>query len=789
MFLRVLKKDLLRKKTMNVVLLLLIALSATFAASSVSNMVTVNNALDYFAQESNLADYYLILQQQESDIGAIDDWMASSDAITNGRSQEYLLLTEEKVTHDGKEVWTNSGGLSFTTVPVDGDYVFADDKRIEHIAPGEIALSYSICEHSGLELGDTITVTSGDTTCELTVTYVMKDMLFGSDFIGFNRAILSETDYRALADEAEAGDLRTLYSLSTDDMSPLLQEKNALSYAAVYEFEGSLLRSTFYMEIITFSLLIIVAVVLMAIAFVLLHFAISFTIQEDYREIGIMKGIGVSAAAIKGLYAFKYVCIAVVGAGMGFLASLPFSGILLGPLNNTLLMGDAQQSFGLRIVCALFVVLLILAFVWLGTHKVQKLTAIQAIRGGATGERYVRKGLIHLATSTRISTVSFLAVNDIFSGLRNYLSLTVALVLGITLVVLPANAANTLKSDGLSEYFALGTPDVVIDNKRYDTYVGAGGLQRLEQDMQEMEEEFAQQGVALTLDMRYQYNVKVYVDDPTTARHIVATHYMREGETGLAALEGSAPHLGNEIAMTRMEMEVLGVEVGDRVQVVLGSTDRAYLITGSYENMINLGLGLTFSTQLPPDSEAFGEPAGMTGTFVDRDAVPAQIEQLKEAYPSYTLWTAREFITSSIGDIYGTITGVKNMILVLVFGVNLLVVMLLSKTLLARNRGEIALLKSLGFANGALVRWQVTRMALVAVAALVVGLLLASALNPAMVRLTFGLMGAPNIPAVIEPLETFVLYPALLLAGTVVAVFLSVLSLRGVDKRAFDAIE
>jgi putative ABC transport system permease protein len=314
-------------------------------------------------------------------------------------------------------------------------------------------------------------------------------------------------------------------------------------------------------------------------------------------------------------------------------------------------------------------------------------------------------------------------------------------------------------------------------------------LQRLEQDMQEMEEEFARQGVALTLDMRYQYNVKVYVDDPDTARHIIATRYIREGETGLAALEGSAPHLGNEIAMTRLEMEVLGVEVGDRVHVVLGSTDRAYLITGSYENMINLGLGLTFSTQLPPDSEAFGQPAGMTGTFVDRDAVPAQIEQLKQAYPSYTLWTAREFITDSIGDIYATITGVKNMILVLVFGVNLLVVVLLSKTLLARNRGEIALLKSLGFANGALVRWQVTRMALVAVVALAVGLLLATALNPVMMRFTFGLMGAPNIPAVIEPLETFVLYPALLLTGTVVAVFLSVLSLRSVDKRAFDAIE
>ena len=48
MFFRILKKDLKRKKTMNVILLLFVVLAAMFVASSVNNIITVTNGLDYY---------------------------------------------------------------------------------------------------------------------------------------------------------------------------------------------------------------------------------------------------------------------------------------------------------------------------------------------------------------------------------------------------------------------------------------------------------------------------------------------------------------------------------------------------------------------------------------------------------------------------------------------------------------------------------------------------------------------------------------------------------------------
>ena len=50
MFFRILKKDLKRKRTMNFILFLFIILATMFLASSVSNLMAVTGAVDYFME-------------------------------------------------------------------------------------------------------------------------------------------------------------------------------------------------------------------------------------------------------------------------------------------------------------------------------------------------------------------------------------------------------------------------------------------------------------------------------------------------------------------------------------------------------------------------------------------------------------------------------------------------------------------------------------------------------------------------------------------------------------------
>ncbi|MDE7212160.1 MAG: hypothetical protein K2O03_12075 [Lachnospiraceae bacterium] len=58
MYLRILKKDLKRKKTMNAIVLIFIILAATFIASSVNNMFTITTALDDYFEMAEVPDYW-----------------------------------------------------------------------------------------------------------------------------------------------------------------------------------------------------------------------------------------------------------------------------------------------------------------------------------------------------------------------------------------------------------------------------------------------------------------------------------------------------------------------------------------------------------------------------------------------------------------------------------------------------------------------------------------------------------------------------------------------------------
>ena len=51
---RILKKDLKRKKSINIILLIFIALATTFIASSVTNMSVILNATDDFFEAAEL---------------------------------------------------------------------------------------------------------------------------------------------------------------------------------------------------------------------------------------------------------------------------------------------------------------------------------------------------------------------------------------------------------------------------------------------------------------------------------------------------------------------------------------------------------------------------------------------------------------------------------------------------------------------------------------------------------------------------------------------------------------
>lgn len=116
MFLRILKKDLKRKKTMNIILLLFVILCSMFAAAAVNNIIAVTGGIEHYFDVADVPDVNVqMLTSEDNDLGEKIGELACVKEI---RTEHWLCVSSSKYfRHNGKELdnFTNAAYL-FTYV-------------------------------------------------------------------------------------------------------------------------------------------------------------------------------------------------------------------------------------------------------------------------------------------------------------------------------------------------------------------------------------------------------------------------------------------------------------------------------------------------------------------------------------------------------------------------------------------------------------------------------------------------------------------------------------------------
>lgn len=112
MFWRILKKDLKRKKTMNIILLLFVILCSMFAAAAVNNIIAVTGGIEYYFDAADVPDVtVLMLNSGENDLGEKIGELACVKKI---RTEHWLcVLSSKDFRHNGKQLdnFTNAAYL------------------------------------------------------------------------------------------------------------------------------------------------------------------------------------------------------------------------------------------------------------------------------------------------------------------------------------------------------------------------------------------------------------------------------------------------------------------------------------------------------------------------------------------------------------------------------------------------------------------------------------------------------------------------------------------------------
>lgn len=777
MLFRILKNDLKRKKTMNIILFLFIVLATMFVASGINNVITVMNGTDYYLDKAGVGDY-VIITMGDHVVGFLDEMLETEDVIKEYRLEQVIYGGQDSVTAEDGSKLKSKNTTIFQSIENSGIKFFnGENEEITTIEKGHIYVAGKFMDENDLQVGDVIRLEHSGLEMTFILDGMAKDALFGSEFMGNTRFILNDEDMQTLLENEE---IYVHYQgeicyIDTDDVREMSSVTANISNVAFVGTRSSI-KVCYVMEMIVAFVMLILSVCLIIVSFVVLKFSITFTITEEFREIGVMKAIGLSNDKIRSLYIVKYLLMAMVGAMLGFFASIPFGKLLLDAVSKKMVLGN-NGGVLINVLGVLLVVFVIVLFAYLCTGKVKKSSPVDAIRSGQTGERYKSKSVLRIHKCPTGNAL-FMAMNDILSNPKRFITIMISFGICTLFVLILVNTTATMKSPNLIHTFGTKTDLYMTDISDVMEYMNTGSKEGMRGRLEEMAQELCDEGMPAKLCIELQYKYPITFEGNEFV--LTCQQGLNTEISDYVFTEGVAPQNKYEIAITPQITEITGAEIGDIITIHYGAGDMDCMVTAYFQTMNNLGEMIRLQQEAPVDFDYISSAMSYQIDFTDepsKEEIELRKERIKNLYDNDKVMDTAEYCIDCTG-VADTLESVQFLLLGITLIVVILVTILMERSFIADEKSQIAILKAVGFKECAVIKWQVYRFGLVALSSVILAATVSIPMTELCITPIFGMMGATEIDYNIDPLRIFVLYPGVVLIITIVVAWITALYTR-----------
>lgn len=771
MYFNILKRDIKRKKTMNVILLLFTVLASMIVSSGISNVVTVMNGTDYFLDKAGIGDYMIFTQSGDGGVTKILD---ESQNVESYKMEDCLWLCKDDLKISGKEVEMKS-----STVVLEGfsdsaiTYFKSNNEELKSVKRGEIYVTAGLLKKNNVSVGDELRINLKGTDRKFKIAGEIKDALLGSDMMGNTRLIINQEDYLEYdSDEFKEYNGRIFY-IKANDVKAVKSETTDAK-GILFSGERNMIKLCYVMEMLVAMIVLVLSVCLCIVSFVLLKFVITFTINEEFREIGVMKAIGIKNRKIRSLYMTKYFAMSVVGGIIGFFAGIPFGSVLISSVSEKMVLGN-DAGILLNIAGSMLVVLVMSGFAYFCTRKVKKATPVDAIRNGQTGERFSKKTRYSIR-KTHFGNALYMAVNDVLSAPKRFITITLSFFLCSIFVFGVVMVTDTMKSDRLIGTFG----------KKSDVYITSAKLMEMEFISKEGNENIIKQIENIENDLEKmgmpgKVSTEVWYKYPVTSNGKVYSVTLQQCKQNKMSdyeyTQGSAPQNADEIAITKTVAKEIDAQIGDTVTIDFGDEKRECIVTAYFQTMNQLGSVIRIHEDAPTDMSNASALMAFQIDFDDKvndKELRKRIDRIKDFYDIEEVFDAAQYCDDCMG-VADTMDAVAKLLLIITCIVVILVTVLMERTFISDETSQIALLKAVGFRNSFILRWHVLRFMLVAVTSEVLAIAFTYPVTKLWCDPIWKMMGATNVKYYFKPLSLMVVYPGIILLINFVSVLLTAL--------------
>lgn len=161
---RILKRDLKRKRSINVILLVFIFLSTMFIAGSLNNFAVVTTGVDYFLEQSGIGDFLIVTmggepgEPSEND-KSIEEFLKGQEQVERFTVDENLLFSENQIKlGNGKKIALGNTAVLSSFDIRQQKFYDKENREITEMEDGTIYLGQKLEPKGQVKVGDTLAV-------------------------------------------------------------------------------------------------------------------------------------------------------------------------------------------------------------------------------------------------------------------------------------------------------------------------------------------------------------------------------------------------------------------------------------------------------------------------------------------------------------------------------------------------------------------------------------------------------------------------------------------------------
>lgn len=323
------------------------------------------------------------------------------------------------------------------------DYLLDLDNQRITVKSGEIYIPICYKQEYELKAGDEMQIGQK----HFRIAGFLRDSQMNSMMASSKRFLVCKEDYEAIKDQGTEEyliefllyDQKDVNAFSREYMDaglpsngpsityPLIRMMNALS-------DGLMIL-----------VLILVSFLMLVIAILCIRFTLLIKLEEDQREVGMLKAVGIDRRDIRQIYFLKFLVLSVAGAITGFLLAFSMNGILAkriqemyGPSSNEWI------SITVAVLCVALTEAVVLCSIRRTLRRLERVSAVAALAGREDGD--AKKGM--------------------FS--RQHGIVILVMTVCVFIMIIPQNIYSTISDSHFATYMGIGDGEIRMDLRNTD---------------------------------------------------------------------------------------------------------------------------------------------------------------------------------------------------------------------------------------------------------------------------------------------------------------------------------